>query len=173
MWRYPGNATIQKHKTRPSTGNKRRRDDEQIMTNKRQIWNENCTNKYRLQKCLHWAHFDYLENRMLTPLKPLLRWGGANVTSKPTLLHIKRLNKTESPIFIILCVLCFQRQLCIFIFILPTFYTSMRQEFVHGLMKASKNALPSKSFSPTYTLSIVSNNTKFSEYLEFRYARRI
>ena len=25
-------------------------------------------------------------------------------------LHIKRLNQTESPIFVILCVLCFQRQ---------------------------------------------------------------
>ena len=27
-----------------------------------------------------------------------------------TVLHMKRLNQTESPIFVILCVLCFQRQ---------------------------------------------------------------
>ena len=27
-----------------------------------------------------------------------------------TILHMKRLNQTESPIFVILCVLCFQRQ---------------------------------------------------------------
>ena len=30
-----------------------------------------------------------------------------------TVLHIKRLNETESPIFVILCVLCFQRQSCL------------------------------------------------------------
>ena len=30
--------------------------------------------------------------------------------SQTTLLPLKRLNQTESPIFVILCVLCFQRQ---------------------------------------------------------------
>ena len=30
--------------------------------------------------------------------------------SQTTVLHMKRLNQTESPIFVILCVLCFQRQ---------------------------------------------------------------
>ena len=32
------------------------------------------------------------------------------------LLHMKRLNKTESPIFVLLCVLCFQRQTFRFLF---------------------------------------------------------
>ena len=32
------------------------------------------------------------------------------MTSQTTVLHMKRLNQTESPIFMILCVLCFQRQ---------------------------------------------------------------
>ena len=30
--------------------------------------------------------------------------------SQTTVLHMKRLNQTESPIFVILCLLCFQRQ---------------------------------------------------------------
>ena len=39
--------------------------------------------------------------------------GGAYTSSQSTLLHMKRLNKTESPIFFLLCVcffVCFQRQ---------------------------------------------------------------
>ena len=34
----------------------------------------------------------------------------AYAASQTTVLHMKRLNQTESPIFVILCVLCFQRQ---------------------------------------------------------------
>ena len=44
----------------------------------------------------------YFENRI-----PAL---GAYIASQTTVLHMKRLNQTESPIFVILCVLCFQRQ---------------------------------------------------------------
>ena len=33
-----------------------------------------------------------------------------NTASHTTVLHLKRLNQTESPIFVIVCVLCFQRQ---------------------------------------------------------------
>ena len=36
--------------------------------------------------------------------------GGAYVASQTIVLHMKRLNQTESPNFVILCVLCFQRQ---------------------------------------------------------------
>ena len=35
---------------------------------------------------------------------------GAYAASQTTVLHVKGLNQTESPIFVILCVLCFQRQ---------------------------------------------------------------
>ena len=35
---------------------------------------------------------------------------GAYAASQTTVSHMKRLNQTESPIFVILCVLCFQRQ---------------------------------------------------------------
>ena len=58
----------------------------------------------------HWAHSEYFENRI--PLKPVLvgdGWG-AYAVSQITVLHMKILNKTGSPIFIVLCVLCFQRQ---------------------------------------------------------------
>ena len=34
--------------------------------------------------------------------------------SQTTVLYMKRLNKTESPIFVLACVLCFQRQPLIF-----------------------------------------------------------
>ena len=34
----------------------------------------------------------------------------AYAASQTTMLHMKRLNQTESPIFVILCVLCFQMQ---------------------------------------------------------------
>ena len=53
----------------------------------------------------HWAHPGYFENRI--PLKPAL---GAYAASQTIVLHMKRLNLTESPIFVILCVLCFQKQ---------------------------------------------------------------
>ena len=36
--------------------------------------------------------------------------GGAYAALQTTVLHMKRLSKTESPIFVLLCVLCFQRQ---------------------------------------------------------------
>ena len=36
--------------------------------------------------------------------------GVAYADVQTTVLHMKRLNETESPIFVILCVLCFQRQ---------------------------------------------------------------
>ena len=39
--------------------------------------------------------------------------GGGGVRGKrmqTTMLHMKRLNQTECPIFLILCVLCLQRQ---------------------------------------------------------------
>ena len=35
---------------------------------------------------------------------------GAYAASQTTVLHMKRLSQTESPIFVILCVLCYQRQ---------------------------------------------------------------
>ena len=39
------------------------------------------------------------------------RGGGGGVSaSQTTVLHMKRLDQTESPIFVILYVLCFQRQ---------------------------------------------------------------
>ena len=38
------------------------------------------------------------------------RGGGAYATSQTTVLHMKRLSQTESPLFMILCVLFFQRQ---------------------------------------------------------------
>ena len=43
------------------------------------------------------AHSDYFENRIL--LKPKL---GAYAASRTTLVHMMRLNKTESPIFVLL-----------------------------------------------------------------------
>ena len=45
--------------------------------------------------------------------------GRMYVASRTTLLHIKRLNKTESPIFFLLCVLCLQRQPFRLLFIIP------------------------------------------------------
>ena len=54
----------------------------------------------------HWAHPGYFENRI--PLKPAL--GGAYAPSQSTVLLMKRLNQTESPTSVILCVLCFQRK---------------------------------------------------------------
>ena len=43
---------------------------------------------------------------------PALRgWGpGEYAVSQTTVLHMKKLNQTESSVFVILCVLCFQRQ---------------------------------------------------------------
>ena len=35
---------------------------------------------------------------------------GAQAASQTTMLHMERLNQTQSIIFVILCVLCFQRQ---------------------------------------------------------------
>ena len=43
---------------------------------------------------------------------------GAYAASQTTVMHMKRLNQTESPIFVILCVQCFQRQ-SFLTFILP------------------------------------------------------
>ena len=51
------------------------------------------------------AYPAYFENRIL--LKPAL---GAYVALQTTVLHTKRFNLTESPIFVILCVVYFQRQ---------------------------------------------------------------
>ena len=54
-------------------------------------------------------HPGYFKNRM--PLKPALGDGGrAYAASQTTVLHRKRLNQTESPIFVILCILGLQRQ---------------------------------------------------------------
>ena len=57
-------------------------------------------------------HLGYFENRIL--LKLAL---GAYVASQIIVLRMKRLNQTESPIFVIVYVLCFQRQ-SLFSFIL-------------------------------------------------------
>ena len=38
---------------------------------------------------------------------------------RTTVLHMMRLNQTESPIFVILCVLCFQRQSFLTFIVLP------------------------------------------------------
>ena len=35
---------------------------------------------------------------------------GVYATSQTSLLHMKRFNKTECPGFVLLCILCFQRQ---------------------------------------------------------------
>ena len=35
---------------------------------------------------------------------------GAYAASQTTVVHMKRLDQTESPIFVNVCVLCFQRQ---------------------------------------------------------------
>ena len=41
-------------------------------------------------------------------------WGrGTYAASQTIVLHMKRLDQTESPIFVIVCVLCFQRQSCL------------------------------------------------------------
>ena len=53
----------------------------------------------------HWANPGYFENRI--PLKPAL---GAYAASQTTVLHMRRLNQTESPIFVISCVPCLQRK---------------------------------------------------------------
>ena len=71
----------------------------------------------------HLAHPGYFENRI--PLKPALGEGaggggggdGDVAASQTTVLHMKRLNQTESLFFVILCVHCFQR-LSFFTFIL-------------------------------------------------------
>ena len=62
--------------------------------------------------------FVFFENRI--PLKSVLGGGGAYAALQTTVLHMKRLNKTESPIFVILFVFffCFHRQ-SFFTFILP------------------------------------------------------
>ena len=60
----------------------------------------------------HWAYPGYFENRI--PLRVTY------AASQTTALHMKRLNQAESPIFVILCVLCFQWQsFLIFILHLP------------------------------------------------------
>ena len=41
----------------------------------------------------------------------MIKW--AYAASQSTVLHMKRLNQTEYPIFVILCVLCFQRRSCL------------------------------------------------------------
>ena len=51
----------------------------------------------------------------------LVGWGGAYAASHITVLHMKRLNKSESPIFVTLCVLCFQRQSFRFLFYVTVF----------------------------------------------------
>ena len=73
----------------------------------------------------HLAHPDFFENRI--PLKPALGvgvwgwgagrrgggggWGGESVCSLTNYsVHMKNLSQTGSSIFVILCVLCFQRQ---------------------------------------------------------------
>ena len=69
----------------------------------------------------NWAYPWYFENRV--PLKPALvggcvgcgvGGGGAGreayAVSQTTVLHMKRLSQTESPIFVVLCALGFQRQ---------------------------------------------------------------
>ena len=56
------------------------------------------------------GHSVYPENRI--PIKPMLG-GGAYAASKITLLHrmhMYGLNKTHSPMFVLFCLLCFQRQ---------------------------------------------------------------
>ena len=50
----------------------------------------------------------YFENQI--PVKPMLEGVRAYSASQSTLLYMKRLNKTESPIFGLLCVPCFQMQ---------------------------------------------------------------
>ena len=66
----------------------------------------------------HWAYPDYFENRI--PLNPTLgkrgRGGGwgAYAVLQSKVLHMKRLQNTESPFFEILCFLCFQ---------MPSFWT--------------------------------------------------
>ena len=52
--------------------------------------------------------------------------GVAYAVLQTILLHMKRFNKTESPIFVLLCVLCFQRQ---------SFKFSLTQVFIPYMRK--------------------------------------
>ena len=61
----------------------------------------------------HWAHPDYLKIKFCLPGVGGEGGGGgmgAYVATQTTVLHMKRRNQTESPIFVIFCVLCFRRQ---------------------------------------------------------------
>ena len=56
----------------------------------------------------HLAHPGYFKPA-LVPWGGGVGWG-AYAASQTIVLHMKRLSQTESPSFVILCVLCFQRQ---------------------------------------------------------------
>ena len=84
------------------------------------------------------AYPGYFENRI--PIKPALV-ERAYVTSQTTVLHIKRLNQTESPIFVILCVLCFQRQSFWWTFILFSMEIMFAPLLEKGLLKMEKMGL--------------------------------
>ena len=62
------------------------------------------------------------------------RVGAGHAASQTTVLHMRRLYQTESPIFMILCVLCFQRQ-SFFTFILHD--TERKSTLVQCLPKNS------------------------------------
>ena len=60
---------------------------------------------------LNCSTHDHVEDSRTCRYKPFIS------ALQTTVLHMKRLNQTESPIFLILCVLCFQRQSIFFTFI--------------------------------------------------------
>ena len=67
-----------------------------------------------------------LRDERVIPLKPSLGGvgcgGSAYAASQTTVLHMKRLSQTESSIFVILCVLCFQSQSFLTFIKIPTCY---------------------------------------------------
>ena len=83
----------------------------------------------------HWAHPGYFENRIT--LRPALRGRGgggggwAYAALQTMVLQMKRLNQAEPPIFVILCVLYFQRQSFLTFITLPWKWKNSNYTFTH------------------------------------------
>ena len=81
---------------------------------------------------------------------------GAYAVLPTTVLHMKRLNQTESPIFVILCVLCFQRQSVLTLFYLNislTYIIVKRKILVSETLQIIYEKVPQRK----YRLATVSN----------------
>ena len=86
----------------------------------------------------------YINDPILVIFKIKYRFSrriGAYAASQTTVLHLKRLSQTESPIFVFLCVLCFQRQSLFyfyyFVLLLLLSGTAQLIEFKRNHMKHS------------------------------------